>query len=161
LTATPTSEFQRLYTGRLWSVLAWDQLAALWQRLDPSAGWYLHAFGVSPAPTAGDSPDPAARVAAFIEAIDSLLRREHRESYCGIVYADDLENPLLIKIFDPNNLGASCGSSKQPPGPAWIMSRLQPDGLAAVRPAPAGRQRWWRELFPDSQQPVGPNAPRT
>jgi hypothetical protein len=57
-----------------------------------------------------------------------LLREEHREAYCGIVYADDLENPRLIKIYDPNKLGSSCGSSKNPPGPGWIMSRLPPDG---------------------------------
>jgi len=40
------------------------------------------------------------------------LRADHHESYCGIVYADDLDKPRLIKIYDPNNLGSSCGSSK-------------------------------------------------
>ena len=149
MTAEPT-EFQRLYTGRLWSVMAWDQLTAFWQRIDPAAGWYLVAVGVSPAPTFGMSPADTAGVSAFIERIDALLRAEHHESYCGIVYADDLENPRLIKIFDPNNLGSSCGSSKNPPGPGWIMSRLAPDDLGVEKPAPAGRQRWWRELFPDS-----------
>ena len=149
MTAEPT-EFQRLYTARLWSVMAWDQLTAFWQRIDPAAGWYLVAVGVSPAPTFGMSPADAASVSAFIARIDALLRAEHHESYCGIVYADDLENPRLIKIFDPNNLGSSCGSSKNPPGPGWIMSRLAPDDLGVEKPAPAGRQRWWRELFPDS-----------
>ena len=109
-----SSEFQRLYTGRLWSVLAWNQLTELWQR------------------------------------IDRLLRDEHRESFCGIVYADDLQNPRLIKIYDPNNLGSSCGSSKNPPGPGWIMSRLPPEGLGVDKPPPAGRRRWWRALFGDS-----------
>jgi hypothetical protein len=108
------TEFQRLYTGRLWSVMAWDQLTALWQRIDPAAGWFLVAVGVSPAPTSGMLPAAAADVSAFIERIDALLRAEHHESYCGIVYADDLENPRLIKIYDPNNLGSSCGSSKTP-----------------------------------------------
>ena len=148
------TEFQRLYTGRLWSVLAWEQLTAFWQRIDPAAGWYVHALGItgtkSAEPIRDAPPAPAARIAAFIAAIDALLRAEHRESYCGIVYADDLENPRLIKIFDPNNLGSSCGSSKHPPGPGWVMSRLPPEGLGVEKPAPAGRQRWWRELFPDS-----------
>lgn len=146
MTAEPT-EFQRLYTGRLWSVLAWDQLTALWQRIDPAAGWYLVAVGVSPAPTfAAD----AAGVSAFIERIDSLLRAEHHESYCGIVYADDLENPRLIKIYDPNKLGSSCGSSQNPPLPGWIMSRLPPDEIVAGRAAPENRKRWWRGLLGDS-----------
>jgi hypothetical protein len=149
VTTDPT-EFHRLYTGRLWSVLAWDQLTALWQRIDPAAGWYLVAVGVSAAPTSGMAPADAARVRAFIERIDALLREEHHESYCGIVYADDLENPRLIKIYDPNKLGSSCGSSKNPPLPGWIMSRLPPDGLVLATTAPENRRRWWQGLFRDS-----------
>lgn len=141
-------EFASLFTGRLWSVLSWDQLGEFWKRIDPGAGWYLFAPGVDG--TVPADPADAATVAAFIERIDALLRSEHRESYCGIVYADNLENPRLIKIFDPNNLGSSCGSSKNPPGPGWIMSRIRPEGLEASRPVPAGRQRWWRSLFGDS-----------
>lgn len=144
------TEFQRLYTGRLWSVMAWDQLTALWQRIDPAAGWFLVAVGVSPAPTSGMSPADAAGVSAFIERIDALLRAEHHESYCGIVYADDLENPRLIKIYDPNNLGSSCGSSKTPHPPGWIMSRLPPDEIIATRAAPENRKRWWQGLLGDS-----------
>ena len=140
------TEFQRLYTGRVWSVMSWDQLAAVWRRIDPGAGWYVQAFGVSPAPTLMD----ATGVARFIEAIDALLRAEHHESYCGIVYADDLEQPRLVKIFDPGNLGSSCGSSKNPPLPGWIMSRVPPDEDFKVRPAPENRRRWWQALLGDS-----------
>jgi hypothetical protein len=153
--------------------MGWDQLTALWLRIDPAAGWYLQAVGVAgprsgspgmqstcpqsgipgtqsaPAPTISKAAD-AATVSAFIERIDALLRADHHESYCGIVYADDLENPRLIKIFDPNNLGSSCGSSKNPPGPGWIMSRVEPDEILADRPAPENRKRWWRSLLGDS-----------
>jgi hypothetical protein len=76
----------------------------------------------------GHRQDPA----TFIERIDTLLRNEHHESYCGIVYADDLDNPRLIKIYDPNNLGSSCGSSKNPPGPGWIMSRDEAQRVAIL-----------------------------
>lgn len=141
------TEFQRLYSGRLWSVMGWDQLTNLWRRVDPAAGWYLYAVGVSPAPTFASD---AAAVGAFIERIDALLRAEHHESYCGIVYADDIDKPLLISIFDPNHLGSSCGSSKNPPLPGWIMSRVPPDEIAAVRPAAEGRKRWWQSLRGDS-----------
>ncbi|MCF8149374.1 MAG: hypothetical protein K9K30_11510 [Burkholderiaceae bacterium] len=153
------TEFQRLYTGRVWSVLSWDQLTALWQRIDPAAGWYLQAVGVaSPGtaseavavPPAGPVPADPSTVKAFIAGIDALLRADHQESYCGIVYADDLENPRLIKIFDPNNLGSSCGSSKNPPPPGWIMSRVAPDEIVSARPAPENRKRWWRSLLGDS-----------
>jgi len=154
-TDIPVSEFQRLYTGRLWSVMQWDQLTALWQWIDPAAGWYLHAVGVSPTPTIANAANAAnaadaATVSTFIERIDVLLRADHRESYCGIVYADNLDNPRLIKIYDPNNLGSSCGSSKNPPPPGWIMSRVPPDEIVAARPAAENRRRWWQTLLGDS-----------
>jgi hypothetical protein len=141
--AAGVSEFMAAYTGRFWSVLSWDQLSAFWQRLDPAAGWYLYALG-EPVPAA---PSDADTVAAFIHRIDVLLRDDHRESYCGIVYADNLEQPRFVKIYDPNNLGSSCGSSKNPPPPGWIMCRVPPEDLKPVRPAPEARRRWWRAVI--------------
>ncbi len=156
---SPITEFQRLYTGRVWSVMQWDQLTAFWQRIDPAAGWFLQAVGVAcprvgiPGTKSESGPvvaADAATVSTFIERIDALLRADHHESYCGIVYADDLENPSLIKIYDPNNLGSSCGSSKNPPLPGWIMSRAVPEEIVSARPAPANRKRWWQGLLGDS-----------
>jgi hypothetical protein len=142
-TAPGSSEFMCAYTGRFWSVMSWDQLAAFWQRIDPAAGWYLYALGETP-PLAPASADT---VREFITRIDKLLREDHHESYCSIVYADNLDTPGFVKIYDPNNLGSSCGSSKNPPGPGWIMCHMPPDDLKPVRPAPEGRRRWWQALI--------------
>jgi hypothetical protein len=137
------SSFHDLYTGRLWSVMSWDQLTAFWNRIDPAGGWYLYAIGEPPPSAAA----PAGQVSAFIERIDRLLRDEHHHDYCAIVYADDLENPAFIKIYDPNNLGVSCGFSTNPPLPGWIMCHVPPDDLKPAAPVPEGRKRWWRSLF--------------
>ncbi len=137
------SEFQALYSGRLWSVLSWEQLDAFWTRIDPAAGWYVYAVG-EPPPAAPANPE---NVSAFIGKIDALLRHEHRHDYCGIVYADRLDAPRLVKIFDPNHLGVSCGFSDNPPLPGWILSRVAPEDLAPDSPLPEGRRRWWRTLL--------------
>lgn len=137
------SEFQSRYTGRFWSVMSWDQLTAFWARIDPAAGWYLYAVGEAP-PVA---PADAATVREFIGRIDGLLRADHHESYCCIVYADDLERPQFVKIYDPNNLGSSCGSSRNPPLPGWLMSRMPPEDLKPSHPAPEGRRRWWQSFI--------------
>lgn len=139
-------DFSSLYTGRLYSVLSWQDLSAFWARLHPDAGWYLYAVGEHP-PT---MPESADNTAEFVRRIDELLHREHHEQCCGIVYVDDLERPSFIKIYDPNNLGSSCGSSKNPPLPGWIMSRVPPVDLKPARPAPEGRRRWWRTLFAEA-----------
>jgi hypothetical protein len=52
-----------------------------------------------------------------------------------------------VKIYDPNNLGVSCGFSTNPPLPGWIMSRVPPDELQPSHKVPEGRRRWWRALF--------------
>jgi hypothetical protein len=138
-------DFQTAFRGRFSNLLSWDSLDTLWQavRAQAGAGWYIYAIGM-PAPTQPASADDVIR---FIDAVDALLRHDHREEYCGIVYVDNTEAPTLVKIFDPHNLGTSCGSSKNAPLPGWILSRLPPEPLTDKRPLPAARQRWWRTLW--------------
>ncbi|MFN3593431.1 MAG: hypothetical protein ACK4TK_01950 [Thiobacillaceae bacterium] len=132
--------FDALFNGTLVSLLTWEQLDRFWERLDPSGGWYLYALG-EPRPNA---PAAAAQVQAFIREIDALLRREHHEDYCGIVYTDDPQNPQLVKIYDPNHLGSSCGSSKTRILPGWVMSRMPPSDLEPSHHVPQNRRRWWQ-----------------
>ena len=132
------------FRGSFTSALRWQQLDALWESIRQAPdGWFVYAVGETP-PSAPASDET---VLAFIDEIDALLRREHDEDYCGIVYADDVASPSMVKIYDPNNLGVSCGYSDNPPLPGWVLSRLIPVDLQAMRP-PAGRRRWWQRLFP-------------
>jgi hypothetical protein len=137
------SDFKTAFYGTFYSLMSWKQLTEFWSRVDPHAGWHLYAIG-EPVPTA---PASAEEVSRFVLEVDALLRRDHKEDYCAIVYADNLENPTLIKIYDPNNLGVSCGSSKNPPLPGWVMSVMQPTEMQPKGIVPAGRQRWWQSLF--------------
>lgn len=143
--SAPTDPFLRAFHGTFTSALRWSDLDALWLRLraDAKAGWYLYAIGEPPPESTAD----AAMVERFIDAIDALLRREHDERLCGIVYADDLRVPSLVKIYDPNNLGVVCGSSSNPPLPGWVMSKLPPVDLSAIQLVPKARRRWWQRLF--------------
>jgi hypothetical protein len=135
------------FRGSFTSALRWPQLDALWERLrrDAAGGWYVYAVGEAP-PTQTLS---AADFNRFITEIDNLLRTEHDEKYCGIVYADDLQAPSFVKIYDPNNLGVSCGFSDNPPLPGWVLSKLPPADLPATQQIPKNRKRWWRALFSD------------
>jgi len=137
------NEFHRQMSGLLYSLLKWAQLSEFWTNVDRGAGWYLYAVGEA-VPV---SPATPAQVETFIVEMDALLRRDHRESYCGIVYADNLDKPSFIKIYDPNHLGVSCGSSKTPTLPGWIMSQVPPIELHLKYALPANRQRWWQGLF--------------
>jgi len=130
--------YLRAFRGSFTAALRWHQLDALWERVRAGAGdgWYLYAVGEEPP----GEPADAARVETFVTELDKLLRQEHQEEYCGIVYADDLQTPGFIKIYDPNNLGVACGYSDNPPLPGWIMSRLPPVDLPATQ-APAKIRR--------------------
>jgi hypothetical protein len=133
------------FRGSFTSALRWHHLDALWEQLrrDADGAWYIYAIGEAP-PAAAVSGD---EFNAFISEVDALLRREHAEDYCGIVYADDLQSPSFVKIYDPNNLGVSCGYSDNPPLPGWVLSKIPPVDLASSQPLPNNRRRWWQRLI--------------
>lgn len=137
-------DFKTAFYGTFYSLMSWNQLTEFWGRVDPHAGWHLYAIGET-VPTV---PASSEEVGRFIEEVDSLLRRDHDEDYCAIVYADNLDKPSLIKIYDPNNLGTSCGSGKNPPPlPGWVMSIMPPTEILPRGVVPASRKRWWQSLF--------------
>lgn len=140
-----TEDFLATYNGTLKGVLRWENLDALWRTISKGKkeGWYLYAVGHD-LPEQVASPDDVER---FMQEVDQLLHKEHDEDYCGIVYTDDFEDPSLVKIYDPGNLGVVCGSSDTPPLPGWVMSRSKPVDLQAAFPVPRNRKRWWSGLW--------------
>jgi len=143
-----TKEFDHYYNGMLYSVMRWDQLTAFWDKVDAEAGWYIYAVGQH----VPYEPSAASKVQQFTREMDELLRREHHEDYCAIVYADDLDAPNFIKIYDPNHLGSSCGSgaTKSSVLPGWLMSRTPPRELEIRGVVTGQRQRWWQSFLTTS-----------
>jgi hypothetical protein len=141
----PQDPFLSAFRGSFVSALRWPQLDALWERVDARAdlGWYLYAVGELPP----EHPVGPEQLRTFVAEIDRLLRTEHRESFCGIVYSDNPSAPSMIKIYDPHQLGGSCGGGGAPPLPGWVMSLVRPCDLSPARVLPGGRRRWWRALF--------------
>ncbi|MBF0265936.1 MAG: hypothetical protein HQL46_11755 [Gammaproteobacteria bacterium] len=132
------------YKAGFYGVLQWEDLDKLWQLLNEDNKWYVYQVG-EPVPETVLSQDEFAH---YIENLDKLLREEHSERYCGIVYIDHKEAPSFIKIYDPCNLGSSCGSSGAPPPlPGWTISKAKPSNLQVAFPVPAKRKRWWQSLF--------------
>ena len=140
-----TPLFLTAYRGSFTSMMRWPQLDEFWDRLSQQAddNWYIYAVGEQPPETSVTKE----KLLSFVREIDVLLHKDHTEDYCGIVYADDKTKPTFIKIYDPNNLGVSCGFSDNPPLPGWILSKIQPVELeSALNPA-NNRRRWWKRLF--------------
>jgi hypothetical protein len=143
MNATP---FLSAFKGNFKNMLRWEQLDALWDAVRHRADgpWYVYAVGEA----VPIEPVDDARLHTFLTEIDALLRSEHEEDYCGIVYADDPAVPSFIKIYDPNNLGSVCGSGSQPPPlPGWILCTMPPDDLSVAFAPPGNRRRWWQRLF--------------
>ncbi|MES9846575.1 MAG: hypothetical protein ABW162_03605 [Candidatus Sedimenticola sp. PURPLELP] len=142
---TESQAYLTAFKGSFTSALRWHNLDDLWAVLKEQAAddWYIYAVGETP-PEEASSRDQLFR---FVDEIDELLRREHDEDYCGIVYSDTPSEPSFIKIYDPNNLGVSCGYSDNPPLPGWVLSRMKPCDLEADMVLPGNRKRWWRRLF--------------
>ena len=143
--STSVPSFINDYKGSFTSMMRWHQLDDFWALLKEQADdlWYLYAVGEVPP----EKPVNKAKLLSFINEINVLLRKEHTEDYCGIVYADNKSKPTFIKIYDPNNLGVSCGFSDNPPLPGWIISKVKPVDLETNLVPPNNRRRWWKKLF--------------
>ncbi len=144
------------FNGVLKNVLEWAHWETLTATLKAKsdAGWYVYYVGEEvPA-----DPLPPDRFVRFLEKISDLLRRDHDEPYLGIVYVDDVEDPAFVKIYDPNDLGSSCGSSGRRVLPAWVLSRVAPVDLHAAVPNPGNRRRWWQNLFSRPSKTVSDRA---
>lgn len=138
------TDFHTHYNGKFISALRWQQLERLWYQIQQTPeDWYLYLVGqdVPEHKIDGDT------LGEFIEEIDVLLRKEHDEDFCGIVYADDFTTPSMVKIFDPNNLGSSCGSCGYTVYPRWLLSKIPPQVLEDDTPLPNNRRRWWKKIF--------------
>lgn len=147
-TAAKTDElpdYLQAFRGSFSSLMRWNDLDAFWDVLRQRAdtGWYVYAIGEA-VPAQPASPE---QVKTFIQEIDRLLREEHAEDYCGIVYVDDKQDPGFIKIYDPNNLGVTCGYSDNPPLPGWVLSLIPPVELNQQTFLPQNRRRWWQRIF--------------
>ena len=138
--AAPAAFHARL-KGKFAGIMQWQQLDELWGRVKRGE-WYFYQLGEM-LPTIALRGDELAR---RIDALNELLRQEHDYNYCGIVYADDVENPTLIKVYDPNNMGSSCSCNAIPSPPGWILSTTPPVLIETQAPMPNNRKRWW-QLF--------------
>ena len=137
-----SQEFIERMKGPFRGMLHWSDLDALWAvvRAQPE-GWYISMVGEEPE----QQPMTTEALLNFIDEVDGLLRREHDCSHCGIVYADDINQPTLIKIHDPANIGSSCSNTPVPP--RWMLSRMPPAMIRDEAPLPGNRRRWWQRLF--------------
>lgn len=143
---TSTPPYLQAFRGSFSGILRWPQLDTLWASIldNPDSSWYIYAVGEAPPTT----PLQGQALHKVIKELDTLLRTEHDEDYCGIVYTDHMTQPTFIKVFDPNNLGSTCGSSAGgPPLPGWILSQMQPINLPAALPPPNQRKRWWQKIL--------------
>ena len=138
-------DFISAFNGKFSGVLRWPQVDDLWLNVkkQKDQDWYLYAVGEQP-PTESSSGDALEK---FIDELDKLLRKEHEEDYCGIIYADDIETPGFIKIFDPNNIGTSCSMALKGPLPGWIISKIKPTDLEEAMKPTASRRRWWQKII--------------
>ena len=130
--------YDRRLAGRMAGMPHWSDLEALWAAMRAAPeGWYLVEAGQA----VPQQPLQPAALLAQLEAVDALLRREHPQRYCGIVYADDATAPEMVKVFDPRGLGAMCGCSAEPTPARWVFSRLRPASPTSAPSASAASRR--------------------
>ena len=120
--------------GSFKGIRHWHEFDEFWQYLETlnDGQWFIYDTHETPP----SSPTSNEDFLVFLKRIHRLLHEQHQEDYCGIVYVDQINKPEYIKIYDPANLGVTCGYSDNPPLPGWILSRIMPCDLNPESPPP-------------------------
>ena len=139
MSSAAAEAFHARLKGTFSGILQWQQLDELWARVK-TGPWFFYQVGEA----LPDKPLSGDELAVRIDALNTLLRHDHDYHYCGIVYVDNVEEPTLIKVYDPNSLGSSCSHNATPTPPGWILSTAQPATIESRVPAPKNRTHWWR-----------------
>lgn len=141
-----SNDFLTTFNGKFYGVLRWKQLDDLWQvvKHDDENGWYIYAVG-EPLPI---HKKTGKSVNTYVDALNKLLRREHDEDYCGVVYTDSFETPRLIIVFDPNNLSVFCCIVTPALLSSWIISKMCQKNYS-IKIQGVGN-RWWETILINS-----------
>ncbi|HGG04652.1 MAG TPA: hypothetical protein ENK28_04285 [Aliiroseovarius sp.] len=127
----PDDAFWRAFQGDFQGILTWPDFDSLWAVLGATKGdWYVYDLtaDVPSSPVSGRDFDKA-----LSEAGD-LYSSVRNRSYCGAVYVDDPRTPTFVKVFDPYQMGATCGSSGSRTMPRFVFSRIIPTPLSEPVP---------------------------
>ena len=122
----PDTPFWNAYRGRFFGILDWQDVDAFWPRLSATSGDWFVFDPEHPAPKTAAT---GAELAETLTRAKALINSRRDMSHCGAIYVDDLENPALIKLFDPAAMGSACNISGIPIMPRWIISRIRPDDM--------------------------------
>jgi len=125
----PDTAFWHAYQGSFSGLMIWSDVEQFFTDLtDNPDNWYVFRL---------DGPLPKAPLEAveFINHLQEMrdLTLTYRDaSHCFSLFSDNISNPQFVKVFDPGNLGASCGSSGRRIYPRWTLSRIKPDALTPM-----------------------------
>lgn len=140
------SEFTERYWGRLAACLRWSHAEAVAERLAVAEGpWYWAEPENDPVPVQELTPKEAAD--RFRERV-AEMRRLKKGDYCNLIFADDPEDPGLVKLFHPKRAGDACRVGGDPIPPWGVLSRWPVD-KSVFAPAQSGEDtpRLWQRVL--------------
>ncbi len=130
------------FHSRYQGIMHWDNFEDFWAKLKKnSQNWFYYD-------TKLQHPDKiTANIANKLEEIYNIIKDLHKERYCGLIYVDCLDSPEFVKIFHPQDLGKSCGSSENPPLPRWLISKIAPIDIVKKLNNPDAKKHWIKKIL--------------
>ena len=129
----PINRSIELVADTLAGILDWNNLDQIWQHIlqADSAGWHLYR----PDNSRSGIINNQSELQPIIESLSKYLRHSHPRDYCGIVFADSVTKPSLVRVFDPKYLTSMCNIYGNTPAPDWVFSKMNSKQLIASNKA--------------------------
>jgi TusA-related sulfurtransferase len=119
--------FIELAQGNLYGLLSWDEFDQTCQYIKDAKdhNWYIYEID-KPLP---DNASTDAQINQFIDSLNANIHEEYSREHCGIAFVDSVDNPSILKVFNPKLLKSICNIYGSSPIHGWVISRNKPVDL--------------------------------
>ncbi|MBF0621601.1 MAG: hypothetical protein HQL54_06705 [Magnetococcales bacterium] len=145
--------FNALLSGRFDGMVRLQDVDQLKEKITATNGWYVVDPGDS---TSNNTPVDGIEARQQLDTMVEEILTEERGIWTTMIYANTIEDPLLIKVFHPRRAGCGCGPSMGIV-PWRVFSRVEPELVPEWQPKEScrlpdnsdktGEQPWWKKMF--------------
>jgi len=113
--------------GILYGLLSWGDFDHVCEYIGNTKdiNWYIYEIEKSIPQNTSTNKE----IKEFIRSLNSHIHKDYDREHCGIAFVDSIDEPSILKVFNPKLLKSICNIYGSSPIHGWVVSRQKPVDL--------------------------------